>query len=221
MIFRSRKAKVSRPSRLPPPPRFRPPRSRWSSTPAMLRLPPRRRPQPQLRPRPPKPRRTKSPVSLDASATSSAASSAPSNKSSPNPLAEQSTLGTVRFAAPYHLHGWSHPHRHRRGRMVQQRTSSRAPWWVRLIVLVGALLTGAGGVIALANPAMLAGPQPQIGTAAHVFAGYFAARNLVLACVLLLLLAMQAQRALGQLLALVGLIQCADAVLDCVEGRWP
>jgi hypothetical protein len=105
--------------------------------------------------------------------------------------------------------------------MVQQRTSSRAPWWVRLIVLVGALLTGAGGVIALANPAMLVGPQPQIGTAAHVFAGYFAARNLVLACVLLLLLAMQAQRALGQLLALVGLIQCADAVLDCVEGRWP
>ena len=105
--------------------------------------------------------------------------------------------------------------------MVQQRTSSRAPWWVRLIVLVGALLTGAGGVIALANPAMLAGPQPQIGTAAHVFAGYFAARNLVLACVLLLLLAMQAQRELGQLLALVGLIQCADAVMDCVEGRWP
>lgn len=105
--------------------------------------------------------------------------------------------------------------------MVQQRASLRASWWVQLIVIVGALLTGAGGVIALAHPAMLVAPQGEIGNAAHVFAGYFAARNLTLACVLLLLLAMQARRALGQLLVLVGLIQFADAVMDCVEARWP
>lgn len=105
--------------------------------------------------------------------------------------------------------------------MVQPRTGMSAPWWVLLIVIVGALLTGAGGVIALAHPAMLVAPQAEIGTAAHVFAGYFAARNLALACVLLLLLAMQAQRALGQLLVLVGFIQFVDAVMDCIEGRWP
>ena len=105
--------------------------------------------------------------------------------------------------------------------MVQQRANTGMSWWVQLVAIIGALLTGAGGVIALARPAMLVAPQAEISSAAHIFAGYFAARNLALACLLLLLLAMRAHRALGQLLALCGLIQFVDVVMDCVEGRWP
>jgi hypothetical protein len=97
---------------------------------------------------------------------------------------------------------------------------SSAPWWAQLVVLAGALLLAAGAVIALVHPAMLAGPQAEIGDAAHVFAGYFAARNIALAFVLLVLVALRAQRALGQLLVLVALVQLCDAVMDCIEARW-
>ena len=59
-----------------------------------------------------------------------------------------------------------------------------------------------------------------MNSAAQVFAGYFAARNLAMAVLLLLLAIMRAGRALGHVLALVGLIQLFDCVLDCLEGRW-
>lgn len=94
-------------------------------------------------------------------------------------------------------------------------------WWAQLIVGLGALLTAAGAVIALVHPAMLASPGVDINGAVHIFAGYFAARNLGLACALLALLTIGARRALGQLLAVVGFIQLIDAAIDCFEGRWP
>jgi len=112
--------------------------------------------------------------------------------------------------------------------MVQQsvppRLSTSAPpsvtWWVYIVVIVCALLSGAGAIIALINPAMLVAPHAEINEAARTFAGYFVARNLALACALLALLVLRARRALGQLLALVGFIQLVDTVVDCVEGRW-
>jgi len=90
-----------------------------------------------------------------------------------------------------------------------------------VVVVLGAILTAMGAVIALANPAMLVSPHDEINGAVRVFAGYLFARNLAIALLLVALLLMGAQRALGNLLALVGLIQVLDAVMDAVEGRWP
>ena len=104
--------------------------------------------------------------------------------------------------------------------VLSNQPPSRTPGWVSAVVAVGALLTGAGAVIALAHPAMLVAPQAQINNAAEIFAGYFAARNLVLAGALLGLLAIGARRPLGQLLTLVGLIQLVDIAIDCFERRW-
>lgn len=104
--------------------------------------------------------------------------------------------------------------------MAPQIASERVAGWVQLIVIVGALLSAAGAIIALVHPAMLAGSQAEINSATRVFAGYFAARNLALACALLALFGLGARRALGQLLALVGAIQLIDTVMDCVESRW-
>ncbi len=103
--------------------------------------------------------------------------------------------------------------------MVQRKAA--VPWWVYLIVVLGIVLSTAGAVIAMERPAMLVGPDAAIGAAAHIFAGYFAARSLVLAGALTALLAFRAHRALGQLLAIVGFIQLTDGLIDCAEGRWP
>jgi len=107
------------------------------------------------------------------------------------------------------------------GARAVEASDERITWWVQLIVVLGALLTAAGAVIALIHPAMLASPQDEINGAVRIFAGYFAARNLGLAGALLALLAIRAKRALGHILALAGVIQLIDTAIDGVEGRWP
>ena len=102
--------------------------------------------------------------------------------------------------------------------MLDQKTG--ASWWIRLVVIVGALLMGTGAILALIDPAMLVGRASQMSSAAQVFAGYFAARNLAMAVLLFVLAIMRAGRALGHVLALVGIIQLFDCALDCLEGRW-
>jgi hypothetical protein len=102
--------------------------------------------------------------------------------------------------------------------MPQPRTG--APAWAYFIAILGGLLSATGGVIALVDPAMLVAPHTEIGGAARVFAGYFAARSLALALFLLLLCMVRARQALGQLLALVAVIQIVDAAMDCFEVRW-
>ena len=98
--------------------------------------------------------------------------------------------------------------------------SAGIPWWVSLAVILGALLTAMGAVIALAQPSMLVSPHDEINGAVHIFAGYLAARNFALALMLIALLVLRARRALGSMMALVGLIQMLDVVMDCAEGRW-
>jgi hypothetical protein len=98
--------------------------------------------------------------------------------------------------------------------------AANIPLWVSLLVIAGALLTAMGGVIALVRPAMLVSPQDQINGAVHIYAGYLAARNLALAFMLAGLLALGARRALGNVLALVALVQLLDVCIDCAEGRW-
>jgi hypothetical protein len=92
--------------------------------------------------------------------------------------------------------------------------------WIRLLVIVGAFLMALGSVLALVQPAMLVGKTDAINGAVHIFAGYFAVRNFVLALMILALLAVSALRALGNFMVLVGFVQLLDVCLDVAEGRW-
>ena len=99
-------------------------------------------------------------------------------------------------------------------------TSQAIPWWLHLIVILGAALTAMGAIIALTHPAMLVSPHDEINGAVRIYAGYMAARNLALVLMLVALLLMGARRALGNMMALVGLIQLLDFSMDIAEGRW-
>ncbi len=94
------------------------------------------------------------------------------------------------------------------------------PRWVTAIVILGGFLMMLGGLIALVRPSMLMAPDEVISSGVHIYAGYFAVRNLALGLFLLILLALRAHRGLGSLMMLVGLIQILDVIMDCIEGRW-
>jgi hypothetical protein len=94
-------------------------------------------------------------------------------------------------------------------------------WWLRAVVILGALLMTAGAVLALLHPAMLVSPHDEINEAVHIYAGYLASRNMALAIMLIVLLSLSAKRALSNLMFLVALIQLLDACIDCAEARWP
>ena len=107
--------------------------------------------------------------------------------------------------------------------MSKERTAISSvpiPLWVRLIVILGAILTTMGAVIALVNPAMLVSPHDQINGAVHIYAGYLAARNFALALMLVGLMILGAGRPLRNLMVLIALIQLLDICIDAVEGRW-
>jgi hypothetical protein len=92
--------------------------------------------------------------------------------------------------------------------------------WLGAVVILGAVLTAAGAVIALVHPIMLVSPHDEINGAVRIYAGYLVARNLAIAILLLGLLIVGARRALGNLMVLVGFIQLFDACMDVAEGRW-
>jgi hypothetical protein len=101
-----------------------------------------------------------------------------------------------------------------------ERDSQAIPWWLRIVVVLGALLMAAGAVIALVHPALLVSPHDEINGAVRIYAGYLTSRNLALALMLLLLLGLSARRALSNLMVVVALVQVLDACLECAEGRW-
>jgi hypothetical protein len=94
-------------------------------------------------------------------------------------------------------------------------------WWLRAVVILGALLMATGAVLALIHPAMLVSPHDEINGAVHIYAGYLASRNMALAIMLIALLSLSAKRALSNLMFLVTLIQLLDACIDIAEHRWP
>jgi hypothetical protein len=94
-------------------------------------------------------------------------------------------------------------------------------WFPKATAILGAILLAAGASIALFRPAMLATTHDEINGAVHIYAGYLASRNFSLAIALLIALATGARRALNSFLLLVAMVQLLDAVMDCVEGRWP
>ena len=94
------------------------------------------------------------------------------------------------------------------------------PWWLQTIVFLGALLMGAGALIALLNPAMLVSPHDEINAAVHVYAGYLFSRNAALAILLVASMIFRAKGTLNTLILLTAFVQLLDAAVDCMEGRW-
>lgn len=99
-------------------------------------------------------------------------------------------------------------------------TATRAiPWWLVTIVILGALLAAVGGILAIVQPQMLLGSGQSMNDAANVYAGYLISRDLALAVMLLVMLALRARLALAGLMIFTALVQLIDAVVDIVEGR--
>jgi hypothetical protein len=94
-------------------------------------------------------------------------------------------------------------------------------WWLYTIVVLGSLLLATGALVAVFHPALLVPPQDAINEAVHIYGGYFAARNFGLAVMLLTAMILRSRGMLNSLMLLTALIQVLDAVMDCVEGRWP
>ena len=94
------------------------------------------------------------------------------------------------------------------------------PWWLRTIVVLGALLMATGAFIALLHPVLLVSPHDEINGAVNIYAGYLASRNLALAILLLAAMSLRARGTLNTLMLLTALIQVLDAGIDCVERRW-
>ena len=76
------------------------------------------------------------------------------------------------------------------------RLGARIPWWVTLVVLLGAALLSAGAIISKLAPTMLTNGNAMTG-AARIYADYLFARNLPLALMLLFLLALRSRRMLA------------------------
>jgi hypothetical protein len=93
------------------------------------------------------------------------------------------------------------------------------PLWVSIVVILGALLTAAGAVISKVDPTLLTNGSPMTD-AARVYADYMFARNLPLAVLLLLLLAVRARRMLAGFMVLTALIQLVDVINDLVRGAF-
>ncbi len=92
-------------------------------------------------------------------------------------------------------------------------TARTWPWWLTVIVILGAVLTATGAVLAI----FASGEH--LNTAGHNYADYFITRNMAVAVMLLVTLALRARRVLAALMILTALIQFLDAVTAIATGR--
>ena len=95
----------------------------------------------------------------------------------------------------------------------------RIPWWIVIVVILGALLTLAGAILSKVAPTLLTNGSPMT-EAARVYADYTFARNLPLALMLLLLLAIRARHMLAGFMVLVACIQLIDILDDITRGAF-
>lgn len=93
----------------------------------------------------------------------------------------------------------------------------RIPWWVNIAVILGTLLILTGAVISKVAPTLLTDGSPMTD-AVRVYADYVFARNLPLAVMLLLLLAIRARQMLAGFMVLIALIQIVDVLNDLARG---
>jgi hypothetical protein len=95
----------------------------------------------------------------------------------------------------------------------------RFPFWVSIVVILGTLLTLTGAVISKLDPTLLTNGSPMT-EAARVYADYTFARNLALAVMVLLFLAIRARLMLAGFMVLIALIQLFDVGDDLARGEW-
>ena len=100
------------------------------------------------------------------------------------------------------------------------RAEGRIGWPVTVVVIAGAAVVLAGGLLAWFNPGQLLPPNTPIGTGTHLYAARMAARALPLGLALLLLLALRARKMLAGLLVLVAVIEVGDCVSAVVYRDW-
>lgn len=94
---------------------------------------------------------------------------------------------------------------------------ARIPLWVAIVVILGALLTLTGALVAKLDPTLLTNGG-RTTEAGQVYADYMFARNLALALMLLVLLAVRARRMLAGFMVLIALIQLIDIGDDLARG---
>ena len=87
------------------------------------------------------------------------------------------------------------------------------PRWTAAVVIVGALLTATGAVLALLPS------SEHLNTAGRNYADYFATRNFAIAALLLVLLAARARPVLAVVMVLTASIQLLDAISASLTGR--
>ena len=104
------------------------------------------------------------------------------------------------------------------GNATSPSTGKQIPWWVSIIVIVGAVLMLTGAVISKVAPTLLTNGGPMT-EAARVYADYTFARNLPLAILLLVLLTIKARRMLAGFMVLIALIQLVDILDDVARGE--
>ena len=96
---------------------------------------------------------------------------------------------------------------------------------VDIVVVLGALLMGAAGLTSILAPqafliAVGVSGEP-INAGTEVFARYTGARDVALAVMLLILVAVRSRRVLAGLVIVTALANALDCVLDLVAQRWP
>jgi hypothetical protein len=95
----------------------------------------------------------------------------------------------------------------------------RIPLWISVVVILGAVLTATGAVIGKVDPTLLTNGSPMT-EAARVYADYMFARNLSLAVMLLLTLALRNRSMLAGFMVLIALIQFIDVIDDLTRGAF-
>src|SRR5260370_8535902 len=93
------------------------------------------------------------------------------------------------------------------------RADGRIPLWVSIVVVLGALLTLSGAVISKLAPTLLTNGGA-VTEAVRVYADYTFARDLALALMLVLLLALRARRMLAGIMVLLVVAQLVDVFDD-------
>ena len=95
----------------------------------------------------------------------------------------------------------------------------RIPLLVSIVVILGSLLTATGAIISKVDPTLLTNGS-SMTHAAWVYADYLFVRNLPLAVMLLLLLAVKARRMLAGFMVLTAFIQLVDVINDLARGAF-
>ena len=98
-----------------------------------------------------------------------------------------------------------------------QHTDVHIPLWISIVVILGAVLTATGAVISKVDPTLLTNGS-SMTEAARVYADYTFARDLPLAVMVLLMLALRNRRMLAGFMVLIALVQFVDVINDLARG---